>query len=305
MAARGDNRGLHYGLAPYLGAAHQHGALHLGAGMHRNARLHVRVLENHRVIDMRRFLERTEDYRVADFRGALHAGMRANPAVAYDGRIAHHRALAHHAEGQRHVVAELRKHLVKGFLHVVFGLVEKLHVHEVRRDVREDLHLTSAHLVTYREGRANHVVNLAAAYQRANIINHGTATHQHLAQHGHLVQQGVFHHAVVHHAVVNTRRERHVAGQQESPVKGGQAYVAHKNRIVDAVTGEIRLHLHARPVPAAVPVLLERRNLVVAQGSELSGRGLRRLETLGQREQKAILQHFFQFQQSLHALKID
>ena len=282
MAARSDNRRLHNGLAPDLGAAHQNGTLHLGTSMHRHAGLHVRILKNHGIVDMRRFLEGAEDYGIADLGRPLHAGMRTDPAVANDGRIAYHRALAHHAKRKRHVRAELRKHLVERLLHVVIGLVEQLHVHEVRRDIREHLDRASAHLVAHRHGVADHVVDLAAAHQGAHVVNHRAAAHQHLAEHRDLVQQGVFHDAVVDHAVVNTRRERHVAREQQRAVEGRQANVAHKNGIMDAVTSEIRLHLDARPVLAAIPVFFKRRNLALAQGAELPGSGLRRLENFGQ-----------------------
>ena len=305
MAARGNNGRFDDGLAPDLHAAHKHAPLHLGAGMHLHAHLQVGILNNHGIVHVRRFLERTQDYRIADLGGPLYAGMRANPAVADNVRVAHHGTLAHHSERECHLGAELLQLLVERRLHIGFGLVEKLHVDKVRGNVREHAHAAPAHLVTHGDGRPYHVVYLAAAHQRADILDNGTAAHEHIAEHRHLVHERVLDYAVAHEAIVHARRERHVARQKERPVKARELHVAHENRIPDTGRVEIRLDLHAVPVLAPVAVTLEGGNLFGSERTELSARGLSGLDTFGQSRQNTVLQHFFQFEQSLHVQKID
>ena len=254
---------------------------------------------------MRRFLERTQDDRIADLRRALDARMRTNPTVADNIRVAHHGSLAHHAERQRRLFAEQPQLLVERGLDVGFALVEKLHVHEVRGNVREHAHLARTHLVAHRDGRTDHVVNLAAAHQRAHVLHHRAVAYQHVAEHAHLVHQRILDNAVVHQAVVDARRERDIARQQESAVESGQADIAHEDGIAYTAGREIRIDQDAAPVLTTVAVLLQSRDLLCRKGAELSAVGLRRLQSFGKRRQNAVLQHFFQFEQTLHIQKID
>ena len=305
VAAGSHDRGLHDSLAPHLHAAHEHATLHLGAGMHLHAHLQIRIFKNHGIVDMRRFLERTEDDGIAHLRSSLDAGMRANPTVAHDVRVRNHGALTHDGERKRGLLAEQLQLLVESGFDLGFAPVEELHVHEVHRDVGEHAHLARTHLVAHRDGRTYHVVYLAAAHQRAHVVHHGTAADQHVGKHRHLAHERVLDDAVVDEAVVDSRRERHVARQEEGPVEGGQADIAHKHGIVDTLGSEVRLHEDAAPVLATVAILFQCGNLVGIQGAELTARSLGHLEALGQGHQYAVLQHFFKFEQSLHTQKID
>ena len=183
--------------------------------------------------------------------------------------------------------------------------MEKLGLHQVHGNVREHEKFPTAHLVTHRHGRTDHEVDLAAADQGPHVVDHGAAPHQHVREHGNLIDQGVFHNAVVDQAVVNSRRERNVAGQKKSAVKSGQADIAHKHGALHAGGVKIGLHQHTVPVLATVAVFFQGGHLFGGQVAQFRDRRLDGPEIFGQRRQIACLQHFFQLQQSLHALKID
>ena len=227
------------------------------------------------------------------------------PAVTDNIRIAHHSTLTHHAERKRSLFAEQLQLFAKCSLDIGFALVEQLDIHEIGGNVREHAHLACPHFVTHRDGGAYHIVDLAAADQRPNILHHGAIAHQHVAEHADLVHKSILDNAVAHEAIVNACRERDIARQQERPIERRQANVAHKDGIADAAGGEVRINQHARPVLTTVAVLLQGGDFFSGEGAELSAVGLRRLQTFGERRQNAVLQHFFQFEQTLHTQKID
>ena len=92
----------------------------------------------------------------------------------------------------------------------MFRLVEQLQIDKLHRDFRKHEHLATAHLVTDIDGRTHHVVDLATAYESTHVLHNGTATDKNVTEHRDLVNQGVLENAVVHHAVINTCRDRNV-----------------------------------------------------------------------------------------------
>ena len=191
--------------------------------------------------------------------------MRTNPAVTNDVRIADNRTLTDNAERKGRLLSVRLELVRKRSRDIGLRLVEKLQVHQLRIDFREHENTATAHLVTHVHRVADHVADLSAAHDRAYVLHHRAAAHQNVAEHRHLVDKGVLHETVMHQAVVNTRRERHVTRQQERPEKARQVNLAHERAPNNAVRVEVVFDHDLRPRLGTVAVPFENLNLGLGQ----------------------------------------
>ena len=295
VATGRNNRRLHNRLACHRGTAHQDRALHFGTGMNRDTLLHIRIFKNHGIVDVARFFERRKHHGVTDFFGTLDTGVRTNPAVTNNVRVANDGTLAYNTERERHFFAVGLQLLFKRSDNFGISLVEELEVDEVRADFGKHENTASAHLVTHMHRVSDHVADLSAADNGTHVLQHRGATHQNAAEHRDTVHQRVFDDAVMHKAIVNARREGHIARQKERTKKAGQIDRAHKGRSENAVRVKIGFHHDLVPGFGTVAVLFENLDFGFGQRTVFGCSRENSLEIFDGSCQNTVLKHFFQF----------
>ena len=214
---------------------------------------------------MARFLERRKHHRVTDLLGALNTRVRTDPAVTNNVRIADNRTLPDNAERKRGLFAVRLELLRERRSDIGLRLVEKLQVHQLCIDFGEHENAATAHLVTHVHRVADHVANLSATHDRTHVLHHRAAAHQNVAEHGYLVHECIFYEAVMHQAVVNARRERHVARQEKRSEKARQIDLAHERAPNNAVRIEVVFDHDLRPRLGTVTVAFENLDLGLGQ----------------------------------------